>query len=455
MPVEIAADTIVAVATPPGHGGVGVVRLSGPQAAAIGAALTGHAPGWPARRVTRTRVAAGGARADALVTFFAAPASYTGEDVIEIAAHGNPVLLASVVDGAVALGARLARPGEFTLRAFVHGKLDLVQVEAVRDLVDAVSPAQVRAASGQLDGGVSSAIQHVAEELRGLETLLEASVDFPDEGYRFIDPQEANARLATVAARMRALVAGDARAALVRDGATVVVAGAPNVGKSSLFNALVGADRAIVTAVPGTTRDLVSERLLVDGHLVRLVDSAGLRATSDVVEAEGIRRAAEAAEAADVVLLVLDGSRPLDADDRAVMAAVDRSRTVLVVNKSDLPRAWPADAVGAGEDIAIVSAQSGDGVAALARRLATRLARVDTGEEDLLVTNRRQRALLADALASLDHATAEAAARGGSLPEEFVLADVRVALAALEEVTGRRTREDVLADIFATFCIGK
>lgn len=453
--MEIAADTIVAVATPPGHGGVGVVRLSGPEAAAIGAALTGHAKAWRPRHVTRTHVTAGASRADALVTFFAAPASYTGEDVIEIAPHGNPVLLASVVDGAVALGARLARPGEFTLRAFVHGKLDLVQAEAVRDLVDAVSPAQVRTASGQLGGGLSSAIQQVAEELRGLETLLEASVDFPDEGYRFIDPQEANARVESVGNRMRALVAGDAQAALVRDGATVVVAGAPNVGKSSLFNALVGTDRAIVTPVPGTTRDLVSERLLVDGHLVRLVDSAGRRATSDVVEAEGIRRAAAAAESADVVLLVLDGSRLLDDDDRAVIAAADRARTVMVVNKADLPQAWPGDALGASIEIAFVSARTGDGVAALARRLATRLARVDTGGEDLLVTNRRQRSLLADALACVDHATAEAGARGGSLPEEFLMADIRGALAALEEVTGRRTREDVLADIFATFCIGK
>lgn len=455
MAVESAADTIVAVATPPGHGGVGIVRLSGPRAAAIGAALTGHSVVWRARQVTRTQVAAGRSHADALVTFFAAPASYTGEDVLEIAAHGSPLLLASVVEGAVALGARIARPGEFTLRAFVHGKLDLVQAEAVRDLVDAVSPAQVRAATAQLSGALSQAIQRVAEDLRDLESLLEASVDFPDEGYRFIDPAGVTARLDTVGRQMRDLVGGDARAALVRDGASVVVAGAPNVGKSSLFNALLGADRAIVTPVPGTTRDLVSERLLVEGHLVRLVDSAGLRETDDAVEAEGIRRAAAAAGSADLVVLVLDGSRALDDDDRAALARANRARTVVVVNKSDRPPAWPVEAVAPPGDVAIVSARTGDGVAALAHRLATRLASVDTGGEDALVTNRRQRALLTRALACVQHAVDEAAARGGTLPEEFVLADIRGALDALEDVVGRRTRDEVLASIFETFCIGK
>jgi tRNA modification GTPase len=453
--VQSAADTIVAVATPPGRGGIGVVRLSGGRAAEIGGRLAARTAPWRARHATRVHLAADACRADAVVTYFAAPASYTGEDVLEIAVHGNPLLLACVVDCAVALGARVAGPGEFTLRAFVHGKLDLVQAEAVRDLVDAVSPAQVRAAARQVAGTLSAAIQQVAEELRRLETLLEASVDFPEEGYRFIEPATVTTRLAAVAARVRGLVAGDEAATLVRDGATVVVAGAPNVGKSSLFNALLGTDRAIVTPVPGTTRDLVSERVLLEGHLVRLIDSAGLRDTSDAVEAEGIRRAAAAAGSADVVVLVFDGSRPLDADDRAALAAADPARTVIVVNKSDLPPAWAGGAVDPGGDVAIVSARTGEGIAALARRLALRLARVDTGGEDVLVTNRRQRGLLGTALDCVQHALDETQARGGALPEEFVLADVRGALEALEDVTGRRSRDDVLAEIFATFCIGK
>lgn len=453
--MDSAADTIVAVATPPGHGGVGVVRLSGPAAAAIGATLTGRPGSLRPRHVTRASVDAGAWRADTLVTFFQAPASYTGEDVLEIAAHGNPLLLAAVVDRAVALGARLARPGEFTLRAFVHGKLDLVQAEAVRDLVDAVSPSQVVAATGQLDGVLSTAIHGVVDDLRHLETRLEASVDFPDEGYRFIDAADVRTGLEGVQARVRALVDDDARASLVRDGATVVVAGAPNVGKSSLFNALLGADRAIVTPQPGTTRDLVSERLLVAGQLVRLVDSAGLRDTDDAIEAEGVRRAAGAAQAAHVVLLVLDGSRPLDADDRVAQAAAAEARTLVVVNKSDLPRAWNVESAGVPRDVAIVSARTGDGVSALAQRLAARLACVDTGSEHPLVTNRRQRALLSTALESLAHAITEDDARGGSLPEEFVLADIRGALEALEEVTGRRSRDEMLAEIFAAFCIGK
>ena len=379
-------DTIVAVATPAGHGGVGLVRLSGTAAAAIGQGLTGHPRAWPARYAVRAAVATGDLDADALVTYFPGPASYTGEDVLEVSAHGSPVILAAIVRRAVELGARPARAGEFTLRAFVHGKLDLVQAEAVRD-------------------------------------------------------------------RIAALVASGGRGQLVRDGARVVVAGLPNVGKSSVFNALVGADRAIVTAVPGTTRDLVSERLVIDGALVLLIDTAGLRDGVDEVEVEGVRRAREAMERADVVVLVLDRSRAMTEAERRLLVLA-RARTAIVVgNKADLPAAWEPSQPE--PDVLLVSARSGQGVNALGSAIARAVASLGGSAESVLVTNERHRVLLASSLESLDHAVNSMAAAGDQLPEEFVVADLREALASLDEVTGRRTADALLDEIFSTFCIGK
>ncbi len=446
-------DTIVAVATPAGHGGVGVVRLSGPAAAAVGHGLTGRTGPWPARRAVRAAVTADDLRADALVTFFPGPASYTGEDVLEVSAHGSPVILAAIVHRAVSLGARAARRGEFTLRAFVHGKLDLVQAEAVRDLVDAVSPAQVRAAAAHLDGSLSSALQSIAGELRRLETLLEASMDFPDEGYRFIEAGEVGVALAAIRDRVHALVATGGRGQLVRDGARVVIAGVPNVGKSSVFNALVGADRAIVTPMAGTTRDLVSERIVIDGALLLLIDTAGLRDGADEIESEGVRRASGAMDAADVVVLVLDRSRPITEPERALLQSVAARAAVVVANKADLPPAW--DATTTGPRALPVSARLGHGVAELGALIASSIEALGGDAESVLVTNERHRALLAQALGYLDHALEAMGASGNQLPEEFVAADLRAALRSLEEVTGRRTADALLDEIFSAFCIGK
>ena len=447
-------DTIVAVATAAGHSGVGLVRVSGPAAAAVGCGLARRTAPWPARRAVRTLVAASDLTADALVTFFPGPASYTGDDVLEVSAHGSPVILAAIVRRAIELGARPARPGEFTLRAFLRGKVDLVQAEAVRDLVAAVSPAQVRAATAQLDGSLSAALVEQAEALRRLETLLEASMDFPDEGYRFIEPAEVHAALARVGEQMARLVATGGRGQLVRDGARVVIAGVPNVGKSSVFNALVGADRAIVTPIAGTTRDIVSERMVIDGALVVLADTAGLRDGVDRVEAEGVRRASGAVESADVVVLVLDGSREILDEERALLRSLDGRPAIVARNKADLPCAWAA---GDGVVGALpVSAVAGDGVAALGRAIARAVAALSGGDgEAVVVTNERHRVLLARALERVRHAAAELGASGHQLPEEFVVADIRAGLAALEEVTGRRTADALLDEIFAGFCIGK
>ena len=446
-----ADDTIVAVATPAGRGGVAMARLSGPAALDIALGLAGRTRPLTARRVTRSRLVGLAMADDALLTYFPSPASYTGEDVVEISTHGSPVVMAAVVAAATARGARPARPGEFTLRAFLHGKLDLLQAEAVQALVDAVSPAEARVAVGQLEGGLSAAVTGVATAIRELHLRLEASIDFPDEGYHFIDRDSAALAVRELRARVGALVDGGARAQRLHDGHLVVVAGAPNVGKSSVFNALVGSERAIVTPVAGTTRDLVSEHVLLgDAHL-RLVDTAGVRGVADAVEQEGIRRATAVTSDADLVLVVLDRSQPLGADDRRVLAATAGQVRLIVANKSDLAPAWSERHHGAA---LTVSAATGCGIEALGERLAAHAAG-GAPVDDVLVTNERQRALLRQTLDHLQHACAAMDAAGGAMPEEFLAADLLRAGQALDELTGARAPDDVLAEIFSRFCVGK
>lgn len=335
------ADTIVAIATPPGRGGLGVVRMSGPAATRVTAALLGRAAPLEPRRATFARlVSAGEMSGDEVVAvYFPAPRSYTGEDVVEISAHGSPVILTGLLRRAVDEGARLAEPGEFTLRAFLNGKRDLVQAEAVRDLIESVTPLQARAAFDQLDGTLSAAIATIENALFDLVARLEASLDFPDEGFHFIQPDEVADGVGTVLSRVDSLLADAGRGRLVREGAVVAIVGAPNVGKSSLFNALLNASRAIVTDLPGTTRDVLTERVDMGGLSLALVDTAGLRETTDVVEREGVERARQALAVADLVVVVLDGSRPVDEEDRATLAVTAGRRRVVVVNKADLPDA--------------------------------------------------------------------------------------------------------------------
>ncbi len=447
-------DTIVAVATPAGRGGIGVVRLSGPASVRIAAALTGQADGFEPRHATFARLqAVGGAADHVIVTHFPGPHSYTGEDVVEISAHGSPVLLRAIVQSAMTQGARLAEPGEFTFRAFLHDRIDLVQAEAVRDLVDAVTPLQARAAYDQLEGTLTERIGAIDRRLFDLRVRLEASLDFPEEGYHFIESGEAAREIEAIVAMLDSLLVAARRGRLVREGLQVAIIGRPNAGKSSLFNCLAGAGRAIVTDTPGTTRDLLTEIIDVDGVPMTFVDTAGVRrGATDPVEAEGIARAVAVRGVAHVVLVVLDRSRPLTVDDRELLNATADAVRVIVVNKIDLEAAWTGDVAEVrGLPIVGVSAKTGDGVDALRSAIAG-AGEGEPTRDVPAITNVRHVDLLARARTALERASLAAQAE---TPEEFVLADLDEVRLLLEEVTGQRTSDDVLQAIFERFCIGK
>jgi tRNA modification GTPase len=460
-------DTIVAVATPPGRGGIGVVRISGPAAADVArVTLERDAPLEP-RRATfaRLRASVAGTQDEVVATLFAAPASYTGEHVVEISAHGNPVVLEGIVRQALDAGARLARPGEFTLRAFLNGKRDLVQAEAVADLIAAATPLQARVAVDQLEGTLTRRIAGIDADLLDLIVRLEASLDFPDEGYHFIEPGEVAVRAAATIARVDVLLADAARGRMIREGALVVLAGRTNVGKSSLFNALAGAERAIVTAVAGTTRDLVTERVDIEGLPVTLVDTAGARESTDAVEREGVTRGAQARLTADLVLVVLDRTESLTCDDWRVLDETSGLRRLVVINKSDRPAAasFPSEVtvpgpaapgVAAGPGTAHeVSASTGDGLPALRRAMAAALTGTESLRDSGAVCNVRHTGLLREARGHL--AAAQQAAAAGGTPEECVVTDLQAARRCFDEIVGTRTSEDILRSVFERFCIGK
>lgn len=462
------ADTIVAVATPPGRGALGIVRLSGPQARPIASALLGTRVSLPPRQATFARIhltaafegapaARGGIRDQVIATFFPGPHSPTGEDVVELSAHGSPVVLRAIVHGSIKAGARLAEPGEFSLRGYLHGKIDLVQAEAVRDLVEAKTPLQAQTAFDQLEGGLTGDIRSIEAELFDLIARLEASLDFPDEGYHFVEAGQAHAAVRGVRARIRRRLADADRGRLIREGVRVAILGTPNVGKSSLFNRLLNADRAIISAVPGTTRDLLTEQVDLHGFLLTLVDTAGLRQTEDCVEQEGVTRARLAAGAADLCLVVLDRSRALESEDRELLRSAPEARRLVVVNKMDLRRAWTLeeeDLPGGGAAVEI-SASTGAGMDRLARTIVEHLDGRDTSSAAPGISNVRHITLLERADHALTRAEAGLSPCSDAVPEEFMLADLHDAAGHLQEVTGRRTTEDLLAHVFARFCVGK
>ncbi len=446
-------DTIVAIATPPGRGGIGVVRLSGPEARAIAEPMLRlrHPPAAGEARFGEL-VDGEGARLDeVVVTFFAAPHSYTTDDVVEISAHGSPVLLRSIVERAVAAGARVAEPGEFTMRAFLKGRLDLTQAEAVRDLIEAQTLYQAQVAALQLEGALSRRLQPIKQKLVELIALLEAGIDFAEDDVSVLPAAQVQERIAAVRAPLEALAGSFEYGRIVHGGLTLAIVGRPNVGKSSLFNRLVERERAIVTATPGTTRDLVSETVSLGGIPVELVDTAGLRAALDEAESIGVQKSYEALAAADLVLLVLDASSNgtgASAADRELLARIEGRSAVVARNKADLlsPRPKAAD-----NGHIYTSALTGEGLTELRAAILERIGGGAQGESGMLTSVRHQ-SLVRESLVALE---AACAATENSVPHEMLLLDLYNALRPLDQLTGATTADDILNLIFSTFCIGK
>lgn len=448
-------DTIVAIATPPGRGGLGVVRLSGPAACGIAQALLQRSSPLRARHATLARLMESptGPVVDQVVaTWFKAPQSYTGEDVVEISGHGSPLLLQRIVELAIGAGARMAEPGEFTFRAYLRGRMDLPQAEAVADLVEAVTPLQARVAMDQLEGTLTSRIGEIDAALFDLAARLEASLDFPDEGFHFITRERASRDLAAVRDSLDDLARAGRVGRVLREGRTVVITGRPNAGKSSLFNALLGASRAIVTDTPGTTRDLLTERVDIEGLEVTLIDTAGLREARDDIEAQGVARARQAQRVAAMSLIVVDGSAPLVHDDLALIDETPRP-ALLVISKTDQPMVWPSSDLGTrAKDVVETSARTGAGLSELRQQIASMLLEREALRDPPAISNLRHLTLVDLARTALGRA--EDGLQQGAT-EELVLTDIDEARRALEEIAGRRTTEDLLRHIFARFCVGK
>jgi tRNA modification GTPase len=445
-------DTIAAISTPPGRGGIGVIRISGPQARAITSQFLRVPSGFDWIPWTSTLASlpdGSGATVDqVIVNWFAAPKSYTAEDVVEIACHGAPVVLRYALTKAVEAGARLAEPGEFTLRAYLNGRIDLPQAEGIRDLIEATTLYQARVAARQAEGSISRRIRPLKEQLLELIALLEAGIDFAEDDVSVAGPEDILKRLEPVETGIGKLVASFAFGKLVHDGFTLAIVGKPNVGKSSLFNRLLELDRAIVTDIPGTTRDLVSETASLDGIPVRFVDTAGIREGQDVVERLGIERSLQAMTDADLTLVVVDLSAPLTAEDETILErARQQGKYLISGNKRDLP-------AGASVEEAVpVSALTGEGISELRGRIIESVApRGQWEQEGGFITSLRHEQLLKEAHQALGHAR-QATMFG--IPHEMLLLDLYAALAPIDAVTGATTADDILNRIFSTFCIGK
>ena len=459
----IQADTIAAIATPPGTGGIGIVRASGPDAERIGRALfkpRKASDAFRTHRLTHGDILCPETRRvldEVLVAFLRAPNSFTGEDTLEIHCHGGPLILGEVLQAVLRAGARPAEPGEFTRRAFLNGRLDLSQAEAVQEMISARSQRGLDLAVNHLRGDLSRTVADLRSSILDILTLLEAEIDFPEEDGVETAPREGLLdQLRDITTRIEALTASYEGGRIMREGARVVITGKANVGKSSLFNRLLGERRAIVTPHPGTTRDFIEESVVIRGVPVRFIDTAGIRKTSHPVEKEGIDLVREQAASADVVVVLLDGSAPLTGDDRQILEENRNRNVVIAINKSDLPRvfeAGPLPAEAPGRKPLCISAKTGEGIEAFRDAVHAALGH-STGENrsDTVITSLRHKIALERAFASMR--TAEQGLSGGLSPE-FIAFDLREALGALGEVTGQSITEEILDRIFSTFCIGK
>ena len=453
-------DTIAAIATPLGVGGIGVVRVSGPDAVAVAQQVFVRPNGLPVTRLQSHHAYHGfvvderGERIDeALLCAMRQPRSYTREDVAEISCHGGILITRRVLDAVLAHGVRVAEPGEFTRRAFLNGRLDLTQAEAVIDLINARTQASHRAAINQLDGALSRRLRTLREALIQVSVYLEAGIDFPEEDLQLVSEAELGERLAGVATQLEALGGSFARGRLLRDGMAVAVVGRPNVGKSSLLNAMLGRDRAIVSPQPGTTRDTIEEELAIDGVLVRLTDTAGLHTATDVIEQEGMRRARTVVERAELLVVVLDGSAALTADDHMVLAETSDAPRLVVRNKCDLPPSWTAGDLALPRPVLDVSALQHLGLRDLEEAIVRQvLGNEPLSQDEVLLTRARHHRGILGALQNAR--TAQQALQEG-VPLECVALDVGEALQNLADVLGESVAGEVLDRIFHQFCVGK
>jgi tRNA modification GTPase len=443
------SDLIAAIATAPGRGGIGIVRLSGNNLAAFAHRLTGKHPRPRVATLSRIHDAAGTEIDEGILLYFPSPNSYTGEDVLELHVHGSPIVLQMLLRRCLELGARLAEPGEFTRRAYLNGKLDLAQAEAVADLIEASTVAAARSAMRSLSGEFSRRVHDLVERLIRLRTLIEGTLDFPDEEIDFLDGADATGQMKRLIEDIGNLLAASRQGRILRNGLHIVLAGQPNVGKSSLLNRLAGEDRAIVAALPGTTRDALRETIQIKGIPLHFVDTAGLRETEDDVERLGIARTWKEIERADVVLHMVDARHGMTEHDRAIAnrlpGGVER---LILYNKCDLA-GHPGGRKTSEGDVALwLSAKTGEGIEFLESELL-RLAGWQASSEDVFLARERHLRALETALSHLQGALL------GAERLELCAEELRLAQEALSEITGGFTSDDLLGEIFSKFCIGK
>ncbi|HEY0431405.1 MAG TPA: tRNA uridine-5-carboxymethylaminomethyl(34) synthesis GTPase MnmE [Pyrinomonadaceae bacterium] len=449
-------DSIVAVATPRGRSAIGVIRLSGPESLNILRGLCQDPQFTPApgkiqlRQIFRE---SGKPLDSVLISFFASPHSFTGEDVAEISCHGSPVILRQVLDLCQSLGANLAGPGEFTLRACRNGKMNLSQAEAIRDLINAQTDAAAVQAARQLNGELSNALKPAKQQLVQIIVRLESALEFVEDDLPQVEATEIQNTLDEVVASISGLKETYAVGHLLRDGIRTAIVGRPNVGKSSLFNRLLGLERAIVTEIAGTTRDSISESISLHGVPISLTDTAGIRAAGDKIEEIGVERTRRAMADADLLIVVIDGSVGLSSEDEAILSEASRARHIVAINKSDLPNAPAIDSrLDHSSRVVHVSALTGEGLINLSAAILAAFGGVDSEDVGLLITDSRHYDLLGRAETSLRQSLQ---ALSDSASEELVLVGLHNALKFLGEITGETTTEDILAEIFSTFCIGK
>lgn len=457
------SDTITAISTPPGEGGIGVIRVSGEEAISVGRKVLRHLSGkeiktWPERQVRLgLAVLSSGAILDQVIFFiFRGPSSYTGEDILEIQAHGGNENLKLILSAVLEAGARLAEPGEFTKRAFFHGKLDLSQAEAVIDLIKARTELAHKAAVKQLTGGLSKCLDEIERDLMEVLVPIEAALDYPEEELPELNRMVASRQIRAVKERLEELIAQAKRGRILREAATVVLAGRPNVGKSSILNCLLGEERAIVTEVPGTTRDFVGEEINLGGFPVYLVDTAGLRESADPVERKGIARAWQWIEEAELVLFIIDGAMEMVEEEIEFLQRLKNSRIILVLNKTDLPQQTSAKDLAAlfpGLSVLSISSLTGAGLDSLRDTILKELTGMEIGQEyPVLITRVRHQEALKKAVGYLE-CVVESIDKGFS--EDLIAVDIRAALEAVGEITGRTVSEEIVNNIFSQFCIGK